>query len=573
MATVKKNKKMKIIIPICIVLVIAIAAGSIFAVVAKNKVPVVSLTSISTDNIVENVSATGTISSSTRREYSAATVANCKEVFVKVGDQVKKGDKLATFNTEELDAQVKSLQVTYNDALSAYNSALKSQSDAKKKLKAVNKSISALEKQRAALEKKVATTTSTTKKPSTTRTTTTTTTTTKPSTTRTTTTRTTTTRTNPSVTYPATFDGVVQALTDLVSTINSLSDDIQTTNEITRVVMETIAEELATGQYTPEAMADAVGDAVAKAIQQGLVDETKLIIESGVVVDVVETAVKNVNWKEIGKSIAQDDNVQLTTVELQLAALYAERELFSVSANPTMVNTQKQLVNTTKSALDILKRSQNDLQAGWIASIDGVVTECNVEAGMQTSALQTGIVVENLGELSVTISLGEYDIHKVSIGMGATIKTAYGTYNGEIVSIAPTATSSSSSSILDSVGSMAGISGLSSLTDKGAGVECVVKVFEPDDNIIAGFEANVEIKTGSYSDVPVVPIESIILEKEGTYVYKYDEEEGTVTKTKIETGATSDTAYEIVSGISIGDKIVSTPASDYEEETFKVRIN
>ena len=571
MATVKKSKKMKIIIPICIVLVIAIAAGSIFGVVAKNKIPVVSLTTISTDDIVENVNATGTISSSTRREYTAATIANCNEVFVKVGDKVKKGDKLATFNTQELDTQVSNLQTSYNDAVSAYNSAVRNQSDAKKKLKSVNKRIAVLEKERAALEKKLSTTT--TAKPSTTRTTTTTTTTTKPSTTRTTTTRTTTTKTTQTVTYPSTFEGVVSALTDLVTTINSLSDDIQTTNEITRVVMETIADELATGQYTPEAMADAVGDAVAKAIQQGLIDETKLIIESGVVVDVIETAVRNVNWSEIGKAIAQDDNVQLTSVELQLAALYAERELFSVSANPNIVNTQKQILNTTKSALDILKRSQSELQAGWVASIDGVVTECNVEPGMQTSALQTGIVVENLGELSVTISLGEYDIHKVSLGMPATIKSAYGTYTGEIVSIAPTATTSSSSSILDSVGSMAGISGLSSLTDKGAGVQCVVKVNEPDDNIIAGFEANVEIKTGSYSDVPVVPIESIILEKEGTYVYVYNEEEGTVTKTKIETGATSDTAYEIVSGISIGDKIVSTPASDYEEETFKVRIN
>ena len=88
MATVKKSKKMKIIIPICIVLVIAVAAGSIFAVSQKNKVPVVSLTTIGTDNIVESVSATGTVSSSTSREYSAATIANCKEVFVKVGDKV-----------------------------------------------------------------------------------------------------------------------------------------------------------------------------------------------------------------------------------------------------------------------------------------------------------------------------------------------------------------------------------------------------------------------------------------------------------------------------------------------------
>jgi HlyD family secretion protein len=119
---------------------------------------------------------------------------------------------------------------------------------------------------------------------------------------------------------------------------------------------------------------------------------------------------------------------------------------------------------------------------------------------------------------------------------------------------------------------MAGISGLSSLTDKGAGVECVVTVNSPDENIIAGFEANVEIKTGTYENIPTIPIESIVLEKEGSYVYKYDEEEGTVTKTKIEVGAHSDYAYEVKSGLKLGDKIVSTPGQDYEDETFKVRV-
>ena len=45
--------------------------------------------------------------------------------------------------------------------------------------------------------------------------------------------------------------------------------------------------------------------------------------------------------------------------------------------------------------------------------------------------------------------------------------------------------------------------------------------------------------------VTVVPIESITLEKTGSYVYLYNEEDKTVTKTEIKTGAISDTAYEV----------------------------
>ena len=570
MATVKKSKKNKIIIPIIIVLVIAIAAGSITAVRIKNKTPVVSLTTITTDNIVESVSATGKVSAGTSREYSASTIANCKDVYVKVGDKVKKGDKLATFDTTELDAQIASLKVTYNDAVTAYKSAAKSQKDSKMKLDAVNKKIGPLEKQLKKLEKKLAAQTTTTAKSTT-----------SASDKNTTVTK----KSNKTLgasdpilptanSYAEDLEEAVKALQDLVTTINSLADDIETTNQITRVVMQTISDELATGNYKPEALAEAVGDAVADALQKGLIDETKLLIDSGVLVDTVEAAVAAVNWNEIGSSIAQDDNVQLTSLELQLAALYAEKELFTLGSDLTVVNAQKQVMNTSKSALDSLKKAQQELQAGWVSSISGIVTECNVEKGAQTSALQTGIKIENLKDLVATISLGEYDVHKVSVGMQATIKSAYGSYTGEIISIAPTATGgSSSTSILDSVGSMAGVSGLSSLTSQGAGVECVVSINEPDDNIIAGFEANVEIQTGDYSGVPTVPIESIILEKDGTYVYKYDEVEETVTKTKIETGATSDTAYEIKGGLSIGDKIISTPASDYKEDTFKVRVN
>ncbi|MBQ8980099.1 MAG: efflux RND transporter periplasmic adaptor subunit [Eubacterium sp.] len=582
MATIKKSNKKKIIIPICIVLVIALIAGAVFAVSANNKVVAVSLSEIKTGEIVEDINATGKISSGASKEFKAGTVAQCKDVYVKVGDTVKKGDKLATFSTDELDSEIASLQASYSDSSNAYYSALNSQRENAAKLKSVNKQIKKLEKTVAKQQKKkaAATTTkkTTSKKASTT----------KASTTkrRIITSTSTTIKANGSntpkndspINIPDTSDissdleKAVKALQDLSDTISKLSDDITTTNAITREVMNRIAKELDSGDYSPQAIADAAGKAMSDAIKSGLIDETKLIVESGVAVQMVESAVRAVNWKAIGSSIANSDNATLASAELQLSALYAQRELFSIGASGTTLNAQKQAMNATKSALDKLKKSQQQLQAGWVSSIDGIVTECSVKSGEQTSALETGIKVENLDKMAVTISLGEYDVHKVSVGMKANITTAYGKYTGEIISIAPTATGSSNSSMLDSVGSMAGVSGLSSLTEKGAGVECVVSVDDPDENIIAGFEASVEIKTGTYSDIPTVPIESIVLEKDGSYVYLYDEATETVTKTKIEVGAHSDFAYEVKSGLKIGDKIVATPGQDYEEESFKVKV-
>ena len=115
-------------------------------------------------------------------------------------------------------------------------------------------------------------------------------------------------------------------------------------------------------------------------------------------------------------------------------------------------------------------------------------------------------------------------------------------------------------------------SGLSSLTNSGAGVECTIEIKNPDENIIAGFDADVEIQTGQYLGVTVVPIESITLEKTGSYVYLYNDEDKTVTKTEIKTGAISDTAYEVTSGLKPGDRIVASPKTDYKEDTFKVKV-
>ncbi len=575
MATVKKSNKKKIVIPICIVLVVALVLGSIcsnnyakygqFRVVTSGEE--VTLATISTDNIVESVSATGDVTSGAKREYKVGAVADVKEVFVNVGDQVKKGDVLATFNTDSLDDQVKSLQNTYDNAKSSYDSASASQKQAKSQLAEVNTQISKLEKKIAALEKAAGQTTTSSK------------------------------TTNgssksssgssgsskvngsslaaPQAGYDDIYDSIEQiskSLQEIADTIAKLTENVETMNKLLQTIADTIQKAIDSGDYDADSIAEKCGEAVAKAIKEGLIDETKLIIESGVAVDMIEAAVKNIDFNQMAKSIEKTDTVQLTSAQLQLAALYAEREIFKASSDTTVVNAQKQVVDSAADALEKVKEAQQELQTGWVASMDGVITECNITDGGQTTLLETGIALENMDTMVATISLGEYDIHKVKIGMPATIKTAYGEYTGEVATIAPTATGGSTGSVLDSVGSMAGISGLSSLTSTGAGVECTVTIDNPDENIIVGFEASVEIVTGEFDDVPCVPVESIVLSKDGSYVYLYNEDDQTVTKTKIETGATSDSAYEVKNGLSVGDKIVATPGTDYEDDTFKVLI-
>ena len=571
MATVKKSKKGKIITAIAIVLVIAIL-GTVIGVAAKsNKKPVVSLYTIGTGNINEIVSATGLVSSGSVKEYKVGGVATVKEVYVKVGDVVQQGDLLATFDTSELDEQEKKLKESYNQANASYKDSVNNQKAAKNNLAEINAEIAELEPIVEKLAAEVDYSTTTTKR-ATTRPTTRPTTTTTTTTTTTNTTTTTTTTTRERATYPSTIEGAVEALSDLVATITALSDDIQQTNAIIRVVMGAIAAEIENGNLSSEAIAKAAGDAMSQAIKEGIIEETKLIIESGVAVEMVEAAVSNVDWSAVGSAIANSQNVNLATAQLRLAALYAEQKLFDAESSDDIVFAKKQVADTAKSALDTVSEANDELSSGWTAAFNGTITAVNIYEGEQTNLLAEGITLQNLDQKIVTLSLGEYDIHKVKVGMNCKITTAYGSYTGEVITKAPIATGGSSGSILDSVGSMAGISGLSSLTESGAGVEVQVSVNNPDDNIIVGFDADVEIGVGDYQGIITVPIESIVLEKTGTYVYLYNEEEGTVSKTLIETGAVSDSVYEVKSGLKTGDKIVATPSSEYKEDTFEVKV-
>lgn len=575
MATVKKSKK-KIIIPICIILVIAIVAGVIFGVSKANSGKEVSLYTIATDDIYESVSLTGEVSSGSVKEYKVGTVATVKEVFVKVGDKVKKGDVLATFNVESLDSQINSLRSSYNESLSSYNSAVSSQSAAKKKADAIKSQISETEKTIEKLQKKSATTAKKTTKKTTARTTT------KRETTKPSTTRrqptmpsvseSTTTPTIASTSASSDLGSLAEALAELNKNLSQITNDLHTLATLTEIITQTITDAIEDGVFDSNVIADRVAAAVSEALKEGIIDAANLIVESDVAVDMIYAAVSAIDFEEVTSALINSNNVSLTAAQLQLASLEAQYAIYKVQSDDTMLTAQKKAIDATKKALDTLEQQKKEMEEGWVASFDGTITEVDIEAGAQTTLLSTGIKLENLNSMAVTVSLSEYDLHKVKVGMPVKVTTAYGSYDGEVSAIAPTATGGSSGSILDSVGSMAGISGLSSLTGSGAGVDCTVTIPETDENIIAGFDADVEIKTGEYLGVVAVPIEAIKLEKTGSYVYLYDEEEKTVTKTLIETGAVSDAIYQVKSGLKVGDRIVAAPESTYEEDTFKVKV-
>lgn len=535
MAKVKKSKK-GLIATISVVLAVVIIITSVVIVKIKTDKTEVTLTEISTGSISETVEGTGTITAGAVKDYKVQAVANVKEVYVKTGDRVKEGDLLASFDTESLDAQIKTLESSYNSAKASYNSAVKNQKTAKSNLSNTDKQIKALEKKKEQIKNSLTNKTA---------------------------------KSSASVQTYSTYDAsyLGDALSKIAEELQKITDDVETLTKLLQTITDEIINQIENGNIDPDKIAQAVADAVSKLIEQGL---DGLKIDKEEILEIIKSAIKSVDWQKIVKQITDSDSVALASTEIQLASLYAQKAVFKTQADGTLVSAQKTALESTKSALDVVKSQSESMRIGWKASFDGVITSCDLVAGEQTSLLSKGIRLENTDSLTVTISLGKQDAQKVKVGMP--VKVDNGNFEGEVTFVSPTASGGAGSSILDSVGSIAGVSGLSSLTSSGAGVDCQITIKNPDSSLIVGFDTDVSISTGEYNDIVVVPIESLVLEKTGSYVYLYNEAESTVKKVQIETGATSDTIYQVVSGINAGDKIVTAPTSVELEDDQKVKV-
>ena len=88
---------------------------------------------------------------------------------------------------------------------------------------------------------------------------------------------------------------------------------------------------------------------------------------------------------------------------------------------------------------------------------------------------------------------------------------------------------------------------------------------QPDKSIIIGLSVDMSIKLETQKIATLVPVESIQYEDGKSYIYLYDPDSKTVKKTEVTTGLFDGEHYQILSGCSVGDKIVKIPSEDIED--------
>ena len=110
----KKLKKLFVIIPVAVVLIAGIIVGLMIARKNSEKAYVMPVSENNNSWIVSMASYSGTVAESAQDNIQASGEDPVTEVFVKEGDQVKKGDKLFQYDAESLQIKVEEKQLSAN---------------------------------------------------------------------------------------------------------------------------------------------------------------------------------------------------------------------------------------------------------------------------------------------------------------------------------------------------------------------------------------------------------------------------------------------------------------------------
>lgn len=246
------------------------------------------------------------------------------------------------------------------------------------------------------------------------------------------------------------------------------------------------------------------------------------------------------------KSIANSQTTiqaQLTQKNSQLADLQsklAEAQSKNTAAEAGVLSdAAKANIDYTKQAgkltLEQTADSLSKAKAGIVADFDGIVTQVDTSAGSMAAEGSPLLTLASANDLCVEIPVSKYNLANIEIGQKATVTFQDKDYTGEVNYISKVAQKAESGAAL---------------------VTVKVHIDTPDDDLVLGLDAKVKIDLGSVENVIKVPVSAVNSDTSGDFVYVV--EDHIVVRKAVTTGMASKEEMEIKSGLSEGEKVITT---------------
>lgn len=181
---------------------------------------------------------------------------------------------------------------------------------------------------------------------------------------------------------------------------------------------------------------------------------------------------------------------------------------------------------------------------GLKADFGGVVTDVKAVEGSVIEESGELLTIESNEDVCVEISLSKSDLEKVHEGQKAVITVVGKEYEGTVTRISKTAVKN----------------------EKGASVVSgEIHIDNPDEDLFLGVDAKVKIQGTVAEDAIAVPIESVNVGRDGSFVYIV--ENGMLAVRNVETGISSMDVVEIKSGLDGTEQVVLNNSMGLPEGT------
>lgn len=248
-----------------------------------------------------------------------------------------------------------------------------------------------------------------------------------------------------------------------------------------------------------------------------------------------------------GSSLASQALIQANQELDALKTSFSQAENSSQTGTDTsLTDAQLKNMQVSEDLAQLAELTTKELlekgKEGIRAEFDGIISDVKAVEGSDAVQGEELFTLVSNRDVSIELEVSAGDFDNLIPGNKAVITIGRRTYHGTLESVNKIALANEKGNPV--IGAKLGID-------------------DPDDDIYIGVSAKVNITVAEKEDALCLPGEVINTASNGDFVYII--KDGTVMKRKVETGIVSSSMTEIVSGVSEGDEVVSEMSDNIKE--------
>ena len=541
----KRTKKTKIMIGVAAVVIVCIGVIAVFGKGSGTEETSASVEAVTAEvgDVTQEVDASGTVESNETKTYFSPVNAKIDKMDFEVGDSVKKGTQLITYNLEDLEKEdqkaelnQKSGELDYENTVKKSNKAVDKQAAAAASVDELQAMVDSQEAYVYDLKEQLSQAQLDAQNDA---------------------------QAQVEQAQEEAQEAAQQAKEEYEAQMEEYSENVAAAKEALTKAEAKVQECLkakreaeraykkdpdnsALSSALDEATYDYEDAVAAKTDAQSNLQEVKAQIPT---MDTDSTAMTG--GSETGTTVMVDTSdleVAIEQASSDLAELQSElaTKKAEAEADPNaLTEEEKEKMKITNNLAEMETKTAKELviegKKGIQAEFNGVISDSKVVEGATTTQGMEMFTIKSLDNVSVDLNISKYDYDKLDEGQKAVITIGDYTYKGTVTKISRIATPN----------------------EKGAATISVsVDIDNPDDNIFIGVDAKATIHAKEAKNVVTVPVEVVNIGKEGSFCFVI--EDGVIVKKNVKTGISSDTKVEIKKGLKKGDQVL-TDIGDHEE--------